>query len=262
MKFLFLLIVSFSLPVTIFSQPAVAKKKFYLFLLSGQSNMAGRGRVEAEDTITHKRIWVLNKNNEWELAKEPLHFDKPAVVGVGPGFAFAKKMAEMDTTICIGLIPCAVGGSAIEVWQPAKYYEPTKSYPYDDAVKRTKIAMNAGVLKGILWQQGESDADSVRSKVYGQQLYALVKRFRKEFKTKSLPFMAGTIAAFYQQKHPFAATVNKAIEELPLHLKCIGIVSAAGLLHKGDDTHFSSAAARELGKRYAEAFMKLKLEKR
>jgi len=238
-----------------YAQPVVGKKRFHLYLLAGQSNMAGRGEVEAVDTITNSRIWVLNKKGEWLLAKEPLQFDKPVVVGVGPGFSFAKKMAELDANIVIGLIPCAVGGSPIEMWQQANYFEPTKTYPYDDAINRTKLAMQIGTLKGILWQQGESDCDSVRSKHYSGKLVALVKNFRKDLKIKSLPFLAGTIAPFYEIGHPFAKQINEAIEGLPATLKRTAVVNSDGLMDKGDATHFNSESARELGIRYATVFI-------
>ncbi|WP_159474987.1 sialate O-acetylesterase [Dyadobacter sp. 3J3] len=235
-------------------QPPIPKKQFHLFLLAGQSNMAGRGVVENEDKTTHPRVWMLNKSNQWELAAEPLHFDKPTVAGVGPGLAFAKEMAKMDTNIVIGLIPCAVGGSPIGVWEPEKYYEPTKTYPYDDAIQRTNIAMQKGILKGILWQQGESDSDSILSIIYLTKLELLVKNFRKNLKIKDLPFVAGKIADFYIANHAYANKVNEAIEQLPNQTKYTAVVSSAGLKHKGDDTHFDSASARELGKRYATAF--------
>ena len=255
--FVFLLAMTSMLLQNAIAQPIVSKKQFHLYLLAGQSNMAGRGKVETEDTTRHPRVWVLTKNNDWQLAAEPLHFDKPTVVGVGIGFAFAKKMAELDTNIVIGLIPCAVGGSPIDMWQPTKYYEPTKSYPYDDALKRTQLAMQKGTLKGILWHQGESDSDSIKAKVYAQNLVELVKRFRKDLKMKRVPFVAGTIAEFYIEKHPYAEVVNEGIEQLPLKVKKTAIVKASGLIHKGDDTHFDSASARELGRRYAAVFQKI-----
>lgn len=236
------------------AQPIVSKKQFHLYLLAGQSNMAGRGTVETEDKTPHSRVWVLTKNNEWQLATEPLHFDKPTMVGVGPGLAFGKMIADLDTNIVIGLIPCAVGGSPIEMWQPTKYYEPTKSYPYDDALKRTKTALQTGTLKGILWQQGESDSDSIRAKIYGEQLVLLVKMFRKDLKMKRLPFVAGTIAEFYIKNHQYAKTVNEGIEQLPKYVKNVAIVNASGLTDKGDKTHFDSTSARELGRRYAAVF--------
>jgi hypothetical protein len=260
-KSLFFLIVMALSSLFCYGQPDISKKKFHLYLLAGQSNMAGRGTVEPEDKVTHSRIWMLNKNNQWELAAEPLHFDKPAMVGVGPGFSFAKEMAKIDTNIVIGLIPCAVGGSPISVWEATKFYEPTKSYPYEDAIKRTKMAMQKGVLKGVLWHQGESDSDSVKSIVYGKKLELLVKTFRKNLKNRNLLFVAGEIADFYVTKHPYAKVVNEAIEQLPKRLKKTAIVSSSELKHKGDETHFDSHSARELGKRFAVVFQNINSKK-
>ena len=87
-----------------------------LYLLIGQSNMAGRGRVVAEDKTPHPRVFVLDKADEWAPAVDPLHFDKP-FAGVGPGLAFGKAMAEADPEARIGLVPCAAGGSPISVWR-------------------------------------------------------------------------------------------------------------------------------------------------
>ena len=53
------------------------KENFYIFLMAGQSNMAGRGFVEPVDTISNPRILTLNKNNEWVYTKEPLHYYEP-----------------------------------------------------------------------------------------------------------------------------------------------------------------------------------------
>lgn len=46
----------------------------YIFIMAGQSNMAGRGFVEPKDTIPHKRILSIDKSMNWIYAKEPLHF--------------------------------------------------------------------------------------------------------------------------------------------------------------------------------------------
>ena len=128
-----------------------------LYLLIGQSNMAGRGRIKPEDVETNKDLFTLNKDGEWTLARDPLHFDKPTMVGTGLGKTFGLAMLEKQPSRQIGLIPCAVGGSPIDAWQPGAYYKPTRSYPYDDAIRRAKAAMKSGKLKGILWHQGESD---------------------------------------------------------------------------------------------------------
>ena len=94
------------------------KQHFHLYLLMGQSNMAGRGTVRDEDRSTDRRILVLNKDHTWMPAAEPLHFDKPNIVGVGPGLAFARDMkASAAEEVVIGLVPCAVGGSLLKRWQ-------------------------------------------------------------------------------------------------------------------------------------------------
>ena len=98
-------------------EPPADKHKFLLFLQAGQSNMAGRGKVEPEDTLANNHILLLNKQGKWEIAKEPVH-DDGTLSGLGPGLAFGKAMLAADTSLYIGLIPCAASGSAINTWLP------------------------------------------------------------------------------------------------------------------------------------------------
>ena len=89
------------------------KADFHLYLLAGQSNMAGRGKISSQDKVAHPRVFVLTKANQWEPAVDPLHFDK-SVAGVGLGKTFGEVIADANPNVVIGLIPCAVGGSPIE----------------------------------------------------------------------------------------------------------------------------------------------------
>lgn len=50
---------------------------------------------------------------------------------------FGQIIAEANSGVTIGLIPCAVGGTPIDAWQPGVFYPPTKSRPWDDTVKRS-----------------------------------------------------------------------------------------------------------------------------
>jgi hypothetical protein len=233
------------------------KDKFHLFLLAGQSNMAGRGRVAEEDTIAHPRVLALNKSNEWVPAKDPIHFDKP-VAGVGLGKSFGVILADRGPSITIGLIPCAAGGSPISSWEPGGYHGQTRSHPYDDAVKRTKIAMQKGTLKAVLWHQGESDSQPEKAKVYEQKLHALIDRFRAEFDSPDLPFIAGQLGRFPDRPWDDARElVNSVHESLPKEVKNTAFVPSTGLAHKGDKVHFDAKSLREFGKRYAEAYLSL-----
>jgi hypothetical protein len=97
--------------------PLPSKERFHLYLLAGQSNMAGRGSVRAGDKVPHQRVLMLSKDLKWLPASDPIHFDKP-IAGVGPGLTFGRSIAESQPDITVGLIPCAVGGSPIETWIP------------------------------------------------------------------------------------------------------------------------------------------------
>ena len=148
--------------------------KLDLFLLIGQSNMAGRGTVTPADQVPDARVWMLDRKGTWTQAVDPMHFDKP-VAGVGLGRTFGLRVADAQPGKEIGLIPCAVGGSPIDSWKPGEFYKPTNSHPWDDAIKRVKAAMPAGTLKGILWHQGESDSNAKSAPTYEAKLHALVK---------------------------------------------------------------------------------------
>jgi hypothetical protein len=147
-----------------FSQTNIVDSNFHLYLLIGQSNMAGRGVSDAESKMKNPKILMLDSLNNWVTATDPVHFDKPSA-GVGPGISFAKEMLAENKIISIGFIPCAFGGSPIKVWEPGAVYLKV-FHPYDDALKRTRLAMQQGVVKGILWHQGESDNDSIRAAHY------------------------------------------------------------------------------------------------
>lgn len=234
--------------------------RLQLFLLIGQSNMAGRGTVDA-DQQPNSHIWMLTKSLSWVPARDPMHFDKPAVIGVGPGLAFAQKLSATYPAMNIGLVPCAVGGSGIDVWKPGAYYEPTKSYPYDDALRRAKKALEQGQLVGFIWHQGESDSTPDKADVYEDKLVELVNRFRKELNAPDVPFVVGTLGDFVVNRNPNAKTVNDALQRATRRIPRSYCVLSSGLTDKGDSTHFDTRSAQTLGQRYADVFIQKNLLK-
>jgi hypothetical protein len=238
---------------SLLSQAQVNKvdSNFHLYLLIGQSNMAGRGVVDVESKNADPQILMLDSNNHWVPATDPVHFDKPAIAGVGPAISFAKAMLQGNKKIKIGLIPCAWGGSPIKVWEPGAVYL-NAVHPYDNAIARTRKAMQSGVLKGIVWHQGESDNDSIRAPLYIEKLKTLINRLRTDLKQPYVPFVAGELGYFIKEKF-----INDVINQLPQQVAHTAVVSAAGLTDKGDNLHFDTPSARELGKRYADAMKKL-----
>ena len=239
-----------------FSLPA--PEHFHLFLLIGQSNMAGRGSVADEDRTVDPRVLMLNKDNQWAPAVDPIHFDKPAVAGVGLGRTFGLEVAQVNPGISVGLIPCAVGGSPISVWEPGKYDSATKTHPYDDAMRRVRIALKSGTLKGILWHQGESDSNPKSAPVYEEKLHELIARLREELNAPNVPFLAGQLGQFEGVPwNEHKKQVDQVHRQLPEKIAHTAFVSSKGLTHKGDNVHFDAKSYRELGKRYAKAYLDL-----
>ena len=96
-----------------------------IFLMMGQSNMKGRGKLPKRQT-EHPRILNMNMANDlWYPAKHPLHkagvpdlIDGSDKAGVGPGLDFARALVEKDDKVLVALVPCA--HHCIERWAVAQ----------------------------------------------------------------------------------------------------------------------------------------------
>lgn len=238
-------------------QSASLSPQMQMFLLAGQSNMAGRGVVAAADRVEHPRVLMFTRDLRWVPAVDPMHFDKP-IAAVGPGRAFGLALAEADTSVRIGLIPAAVGGSPVTAWEPGVLYKETGAYPWDDAVRRTRAAMPAGELKAILWHQGEADSNAEAAPHYEARLRSLIARFRAEFGNPTLPFIIGQLGHFEGRSWSDGyVQVDAAHRRVAADVSGARFVSSNNLKDGGDSLHFSADAARELGQRYAAAYLAL-----
>lgn len=249
------------IPFKNYAQNQTAKEAaggFELYLLAGQSNMAGRGPLNDSLRVLHDdRVWVLTKNLTWTVAHHPLHFDKPRIAGVGPGLSFGIEMANAHSGAKIGLIPCAVGGTSIDKWQPGAFDDVTSTHPYDDAAARIVEAMKNGKVRGVIWLQGEADANKEMVEEYLHKLKVLVKRFRKLAGDKELPVVVCELGHYRPNYQMMNAELNKA----PSHIKNLKVVSSEGLTDKGDKTHFDSESAIIYGKRIAKKILEIQNRK-
>jgi hypothetical protein len=226
---------------SIFADPA--PKQLKLFLLIGQSNMAGRGKVEAQDTMENPHIFMLTKDLKWVIAKDPLHFDKPSA-GVGPGSEFAREIQKAHPDATIGLIPCAVGGTSLDQWKAGGAL-------YKAAVARAGEAMKNGTLAGILWHQGESDGAPDKVATYADRLEMMIGQLRKDLKAAKVPVVLGELIHGHANNDAINVELAKAAKKLPF----CGLAGSEGLGNKA--LHFNSADARAFGKRYATEYLKL-----
>lgn len=221
-----------------------------IYLLLGQSNMAGRGDLTQYNRLSTDRVEKLDKADRWGAATEPIHYDKPSA-GAGLGMSFARLVADA-TGAEIGLVPCAVGGSALNEWLPGAHL-------YVEAMRRAKIAQKEGEIKAILWHQGESDADIGKLEAsYNERLAKMVAAMRAELglDAKKAPFVYGAIGEFpvvqyYKGNKSLNAVMRKAVDAIPnAHW-----IEAADLTSNSDGIHFDTRSLRILGERYAKAYL-------
>jgi hypothetical protein len=227
---------------------SLSDQHFDLYILIGQSNMAGRGPITADIADEHdNRVYTFTKDKQWVTAKHPLHFDKPKVAGVGPGLTFGIAMARAYPGVKIGLIPCAVGGTPIEHWAPGAYDKATNTHPYDDAAERITAAMKYGTIKGVIWHQGESNSSAEKAKIYLSQLTELIQRVRALTNNPNLPFIVGELGRY----RPAYQNINTQLAKLPAMVPYTALATSEDLVHKGDTTHFDGKSAQEMGRRMA-----------
>ncbi|XP_078166324.1 carbohydrate esterase, putative (DUF303) [Carex rostrata] len=238
--------------------------KKQVFILAGQSNMSGRGGVQwyhglylwddvvPDECAASPSILRLSVDLNWEEARDPLHIDiesKSKTCGVGPGMSFANHVLKETgcTSPNIGLVPCAIGDTAIKEWEKG-------SKLYNQMVQRTKAATeigDGGEIKAILWYQGESDTDSDHaSEVYGENLKNFIEDVRLDLGLPNLPFIQVALASGSERN---IEKVRKA--QLGLKLPNLVCVDAMGLPLNSDDLHLTTQAQVKLGKMLAEAYI-------
>jgi len=288
-------IISFAATLfTLFFQAnAAPDPNFHIYLLFGQSNMAGggAGSNDGEGTKgvddycdTNSRVKVLawgdcdvNPNpcpnqklkrtyDQWYTAFPPYH---NCSEGIGPADGFGRTLLDsIRKDITIGFIPCALSGQSIEVFmkgntkaidsytQPQRGTTKLQSNGYGWMVDRCKIAQKTGVIKGILLHQGEAN---IGQQDWPTKVKGIIDNLKADLGLwDSIPFIAGELRRDTQSQH------NPIVNKLPGLIPNCAVASSEGVqarISRKDGTfdqyHFSTAGYKEFGLRYAKQFLKL-----
>ncbi|KAL3636073.1 hypothetical protein CASFOL_020620 [Castilleja foliolosa] len=236
-----------------------------IFILAGQSNMAGRGGMDKGKLVEipsecHSTPQILRLNPElaWEEAKEAIHTGiDPKECGIGPGMIFANSVLQRDPNIgVIGLVPCAVGGTSISRWLPGNDL-------YVKMLSRTQAALNngGGEIKALLWYQGENDMiNEDTANKYKSNLETLLTQLRSDLQLPNLPVIEVALASKGKEGKesfgPYFDVVRSAQLEMPNLLPNVKCVDALGLeVLTVDYLHLTAKAQVKLGKMLAAAFL-------
>ncbi|KAM0899040.1 hypothetical protein ACQ4PT_021550 [Festuca glaucescens] len=229
-----------------------------IFILAGQSNMAGRGGVvgthwdglvPSPDCSPSPSILRLSPTLRWEQAREPLHqgIDGNHTCGVGPGMAFANALLRSSVSAgeVLGLVPCAVGGTRMAEWAKG-------SELYEDMVRRARVAVETGGRIGaVLWYQGESD--TVRwadANEYARRMGMLVRELRADLAMPHLLLIQVGLASGLGQ---YTEVVREA--QKGLKLRNVRFVDAMGLPFQDGHLHLNTQAQVQLGHMLAQSYL-------
>ncbi|XP_071728195.1 probable carbohydrate esterase At4g34215 [Rutidosis leptorrhynchoides] len=226
-----------------------------IFLLAGQSNMAGRGGVINDkwdgyvppQSSPNPSIFRLSADLNWQPASEPLHrdIDYYRACGVGPGMAFANSLLKRDSSIgVVGLVPCAVGGTNISEWAHGGQL-------YNQLIKRANAALNdGGTIKGLLWYQGESDTVYREdAELYKRRSERFFDHVRADLLLPTLPIIQVALAS---GAGPYIEIVREA--QLDTWLVNLKTVDAKGLGLEPDRLHLTTTSQVSLGEMLAQVF--------
>jgi hypothetical protein len=237
----------------VYIQQVPAKENVWVFIMAGQSNMAGRGIVEPQDTMADKRILSIDAKGKLVYAKEPLHFYEPTRTGLDCGLSFGRSLLEkIPANITILMLPTAIGGSAIRQWLGDSSYRGVNLL----SNFREKVALGKqyGKIKGVLWHQGESDANKERIPVYKDRLTELFTTFRNIIGDEKLPVFIGELGSYSNNKNEWLQ-INKVIHAYVTEDRYATVIKTDDFSHVGDTVHFNSAGQRMLGERFANAYL-------
>ncbi|KAJ6675882.1 ESTERASE putative (DUF303)-RELATED [Salix viminalis] len=227
-----------------------------IFILAGQSNMAGRGGVVhgkwdgnvPPECRPNPSTLRLSAKLTWEEAQEPLHadIDVGKTCGIGPGMAFVDGLrANGSRTGVVGLVPCAAGGTKIRKWARGTRL-------YRQLVSRAgESVKDGGAIRAILWYQGESDTVTKEdADAYRGNMETLITNLRTDLNEPSLPVIQVALAS---GEGKFIEIVRRS--QLAINLPNVKCVDAKGLALQTDNLHLTTMSQVHLGFKLAGAFI-------
>ena len=268
-----------ALPLLLHAAP---DPNFHIYIAYGQSNMEGNAMDYTDkDKAEHPRVKMFattsctNPNRptigEMYPAVPPMFKCAGGVSGLSVADWFGRGMADSMPDVTIGIIPVAQAGTSIRLFDPDDYKnylsssEPwlqngAKSYGDDGnamgrIIEVAKKAQEKGVIKGIIFHQGETDGGMDESSAEWEKKVKKTYEYilsQLGLKAEETPFVAGEMV---DQGSCYGFV--KRVHNLSNYITNFGVASSKGYGSKGDGLHFTVEGYRGMGERYAQAMLNL-----
>lgn len=243
-----------------------------VWLLAGQSNMEGCGKMGPGVAGPHPLIRAFSMRREWRQAADPLHVlrespdtchndgsqftpalaehhRRTALRGVGAGLFFAHEMLARSG-VPQGLVCTAHGGTSMEQWNPA-HKKLGGGSQYGSFLLSARATGQP--FAGVLWYQGESDATAGLAAIYTDRMKKLVAASRRDLRQPGLPWIIVQIGrVFGLLPREGWNSIQEQQRLLPAKIKHLETVAAIDLA-LDDPIHISTTAFPRLAQRLARA---------
>ena len=205
-----------------------AEKETHLFILSGQSNMAG----------------------------------------LNPDLSFTPAVADEFGDNNVVVVKSAQSGQPIrrwyKKWKPAQGDQPKATGDlYDRVMEKVNAAIKEKKVKTVtlIWMQGERDAREKHGEVYASSLKGLIGQLAADMGRENINFVIGRLSDFNMknEKYPHWTMVREAQVEVA-EADPRGAWVDTDDLNDGknqNDLHYSVDGYKTLGKRFAEKAIEL-----
>lgn len=225
-----------------------------LILLTGQSNALGANTAYDSSLDSPSNQVFAFTNNGWQRANLNQVWDRGWHPRNNPNtdpsnnllLHFGKRLVSRDSNRVVGFVLVSAPGAPISNWDyNGEFYNVVHARVLD-AINQLP---HKSQLDGILWHQGETDAQD--TPLYGSRLYALISNFRSEnWFSNGRAFICGEIAK--------RGGVNNQLNRLNTdNDSSTACVSAAGVETKSDNSHFTAVGLREIGRRYGDQYYQM-----
>lgn len=220
-------------------------------VMAGQSNMSGRDALQAIDTVTDPKVFLLDGSfspTRTPLCVEPTHAQYEAAAGVSPGLAFGKRVSpNLSKNQELLMIPTAVGGTSIANWINDDTVRDVQLLT--NFTENVQLAQRMGVkIKAVLWQQGRSDSNNTNYAVEQDQLFA---QFRAIVGDPNLTIIFGNVAGFGTSD----TTIVNQQKAISAAGDPNGFLVDTLDLNSFDGVHYNAEGSRTIGERMADVFV-------
>ena len=272
-------------------------RTYKLYYLGGQSNMDGYGFVkelpaELTQPVDGVRIYQSSAEKDgspvngaavWS-ALRPGHgrgFTSDGVTNTysdrfGVELTLARRLRELDPSSPIAILKYSKGGTSIHIdaagdfgcWDP-DFDEGNGVNQYDHFLATLRKALvvrdidgdgadDTLVPAGIVWMQGESDANNEAiAEQYEANLKRLMDLIRAALRVDDLPVVVGRISDSGQDTDgkvwDYGDVVRRAEADFCAKDACAALVTSTDKYGYSDKWHYDTAGYIDLGKQFAEA---------